>query len=70
MSEGTQYTGGYVDGRCYVEKAVEDGPPLYSNGDFHFQGTPHQWYTVSLMADSEIHSPPSKTMFRLRVELC
>ena len=38
MSEGTQYTGGFVNGRCFAKKALEDGPPLYYNGDFHFQG--------------------------------
>jgi hypothetical protein len=42
MSEGTQYSGGFVNGRCYTRKAVMDGPPLYYNGDFHFQGASYK----------------------------
>lgn len=42
MSEGTQYTGGIVNGRCYARKALEDEPPLYYNGNFHFQGAPYK----------------------------
>ena len=42
MSEGTHLTGGFINGRCYAEKAPEDGPPLYYNGDFHFQGVSYR----------------------------
>ena len=40
MSEGAHQESGFVNGRCYPEKAPEDGPPLYHNGDFRFQGAP------------------------------
>ncbi|KAF9652079.1 DUF300-domain-containing protein [Thelephora ganbajun] len=43
MSEGTQNEGGFVNGRCYAKKAPQDGPPLYTNGDFHFQAHHVGW---------------------------
>ena len=62
MSEGTQHNGGFVNGRCYAEKAPEDGPPLYHNGDFHFQGPSRIRSTSSWLADTEIPSSPCKVM--------
>ena len=54
MPEGTQYTGGFVNGRCYARKALEDGPPFYYNGDFHFQGASYKPYASSKTADTVI----------------
>lgn len=54
MSEGIQYTGGFVNGRCYAREALEDGPPLYFNGDFHFQGAPYKWHISSQIPDARI----------------
>lgn len=65
MSEGTQYTGGFVNGRCYTRKALEDGPPLYYSGDFHFQGTSHKLHTPSQTAQTGTFSSPGKSMSRL-----
>ena len=65
MSEGTHHTGGFINGRCYAEKAPEDGPPLYHNGDFHFQGAPRMLFILRWLADIETFSSPCKVMFRL-----
>ena len=70
MSEGTQYSGGFVNGRCFVEKALKDGPPLYYNGDFHFQGASLQQRISSREADAGIFSSPSMAMFRIWARLC
>jgi hypothetical protein len=65
MSEGANVTGGFVNGRCYAEKASENGPPLYKNGDFQFQGAPHMRSISSRLADITIISSPSKAALRL-----
>ena len=64
MSEGTQ-TGGFINGRCYAEKAPEDGPPLYSNGDFHFQGASRGRFVSLWLAEIEIFSSPCMAVLRL-----
>ncbi|KAF9783760.1 organic solute transporter Ostalpha-domain-containing protein [Thelephora terrestris] len=50
MSEGIQYSGGFVNGRCYTKKAVQAGPPLYYNGDLHFQAHQVGWIVAGTFA--------------------
>lgn len=61
MSEGALQKSGFVNGRCYAEKAPEDGPPLYHNGDFRFQGAALTWRSIFVVLILEPPSSPRKS---------
>ena len=65
MSGGVHEDGGFVNGRCYAEKAPQNEPPLYHNGDFQFQGAVRIGSIFAWLAYIRIFSPPSKAMFHL-----